>query len=325
MYFKKSLSLITILVFSLVFCLAVAINGARADAVRTSDQSEDTEMRVGETEEENTAEEGTRTASWYQLDQGTTGWGGTMQQWSFGPDVGYGETGQGYSYTDPLTGRYVSYQTSGMGVGAVPLPTYGGMNSQFGAASYGMFAGGNMPTTTATPGYDTQSSTAGDAFGQGYQYQTGAPNVTAMAGYGLMQNPSTAGLGLAMLYQGSAASSGLGFGSTGYGASALGSFGSFAPTTAFGSGLGFGSSYGLTGGFGAPNPYTANPYSASVYRPTTGFSAYGSTAYPATSGYGYTGGYPATSGYGYTGGYPATSGYGYQGYPTGSSNAYYLY
>lgn len=312
MNFRKSLSLITIVIFGFVFCLAIAINGSRAAEVTRTDQSNEGELAVGQSTEDKKDEEGTRTAAWYQSDTATNAFGGVMTQWQFGPDVGYGETGQGYSYTDPLTGAYVSYQSSGMGMGSVRLPVYGGMNSQFGAASYGPWAGGQQYQPQATPGYDTQTSFGGDAFGTQYNYSQGQPNYAAMTGFSLMQNPATAGLGAAMLY-------GYGTGGTGFGTS----FG--APATAFG---GFGTAFSpLATGFGSGL--------TSAYRPTTftgGLTGGYTGAYrPTTSGYGY----PATSGYGYPvtqsayGAYPgAVSPYGYSTQRAyGVPNAYgsYLY
>jgi len=286
MYYKKSLSILSILFFSCVFCIAIGIKSGKAqvrgDSLSTTSTTETEDDTVSESD-------ATRTESFFKSDSQTTAWGATFNQYQFAPDVGYGETGYGYEYTDPLTGAYVSYSTSGMGMGAVPLPVYGGMNSQFAQASYGPYAFGQKPTTQATPGYDTQSSIGGDAFGTQYSYQTGTPNLTALAGWSLAQNPQTAALGYGMLYNTAGYGSGLSTGISPFGtASSLGLSGltSGAYTNPFATARTTYSPYST--GFSA-SPYTtgftSRPYttgfSASPY--TTGFTSaynpYGSSAY----------------------------------------------
>ncbi|MGA1823151.1 MAG: hypothetical protein ACMUIP_00715 [bacterium] len=237
---KKISSVVTIIFFILAFALVLGIQGrAPADsAVRSSGQGD-----TSSSENESTV---IRNADWFQQNVTTTGWGGIMQQYSFGPDVGYGETGTGYYYYDPLTGASVNYSTTGIGMGALWAPVYGGMGSALGSVSYGPFVTGQAPAVTPTYGYDTQSSIAGNAFGQGYQYSVSRPNLTSLLSMSLLQNPLTMGTGLALAY------SSLGFGGYGYG-----------------SGYPFGySSYtypGYTGGYGA------YPLSYSYSRPYYGY------------------------------------------------------
>jgi len=117
-----------------------------------------------------------RNANWYDINTGTSAGGGTWISSNFGPDVGYGEYGTRYEYTDPMTGRYTSYSTTGMGQAqgmAGMLPIYGGMYSGFGGASYGPYAGGQNPSVQQTPFYDTQGYMSGNLWGQNTQaYQS---------------------------------------------------------------------------------------------------------------------------------------------------------
>jgi hypothetical protein len=202
---KKISSVVIMIFFILAFALVFGIHSSTAadSAVRTSDQ--------GSTSSSGNDSMVIRNADWFQDNVATTGWGGIMQQYSFGPDVGYGETGSGYSYYDPLTGTSVNYSTTGMGMGSIWAPVYGGMGSALGSASYGPFVTGQAPTVTPTYGYDTQTSIAGNAFGQGYQYSTSRPNLTSLLSMSLLQNPYTMGTGLALAY------SSLGYGGYGYG------------------------------------------------------------------------------------------------------------
>ncbi|MGA1869684.1 MAG: hypothetical protein ACMUJM_14200 [bacterium] len=243
---KKIISVVTIIFFILAYALVLGIQSAVAadSAIRTGNQT-------------NTLSSGNestiiRNADWFQQDVATTGWGGIMQQYTFGPDVGYGETGRGYNYYDPLTGASVSYSTTGIGMGTIWAPVYGGIGSPLGSASYGPFVTGQAPVVTPTYGYDTQSSIAGNAFGQGYQYSVSRPNVTSLLSMSLLQNPYTMGTGLALAY------SSLGLGGYGYG-----------------SGYPFGySSYtypGYTGGYGIYSGYGAYPLSYSNSRPYYGY------------------------------------------------------
>jgi hypothetical protein len=144
---KKTISIITILMFSFVLC----VMGARNIAI-----AEENEECVGE-ECTVDGEEADRTQSWHETQTGTTAWGGTFISGQFGPDVGIGETGQYYQSIDPLTGATTSFYTTGLGSGiGGALAGYGGMFSQYGQDSYGPYAGGNRPQVQPTPGYDTQ-------------------------------------------------------------------------------------------------------------------------------------------------------------------------
>lgn len=122
-------------------------------------------------------DEVTRDAAWYKINTGTSATGGTWISSQFGPDYGYGEQGTHYEYTDPITGMYTSYSTTGMGRAqgwAGMMPVYGGWNSAVGAQSYGPYAGGQTPSVQQTPFYDTQGYMSGSLFGpstQAYQSQ----------------------------------------------------------------------------------------------------------------------------------------------------------
>jgi len=119
----------------------------------------------------------TRDAAWFDVTTGTSASGGTWISSQFGPDIGYGEQGTRYEYTDPISGMYTSYSTTGMGQApgmAGMLPIYGGWNSAVGSQSYGPYAGGQNPSVQQTPFYDTQGYMSGSLFGpstQAYQSQ----------------------------------------------------------------------------------------------------------------------------------------------------------
>lgn len=113
-----------------------------------------------------------RNANWYEVNTGTSASGGTWISSMFGPDVGYGEQGTRYEYTDPITGTYTSYSQTGMGQApgmAGLLPIYGGMFSSVGSQSYGPYAGGQNPTVQQTPFYDTQGYMSGSLWGPNTQ------------------------------------------------------------------------------------------------------------------------------------------------------------
>lgn len=295
MNFKRSISLITIFIFSFIFCIACSMNQVRAqarDAYQTcidgeceTDADEAEDGLISLFTSQSTADPG-RTANWYQRDTASSAWGGTTTQWAYGPDVGYGETAQGYEYTDPLTGASVSYQVTGIGMGSIPLPMYGGMNSNLGTASYGPYAYGNRPVTQSTLGYDTQTSQAGSAFGQGYQYSMSQPNLTALVGTSLLQNPFTMGTGLAL-------------------ASMSGAF----------------SGYGYSGALSSPLAYTGGGYGYPSYG---GYGGYGTSAGYGYPSYGYSG-YGTSAGYGYpSSGYSTgySTPYGYGGYAPSYGSSY---
>lgn len=267
-------------------------------------------------------EEAERSANVYQHDTVTSPYGETYQSWFYAPDIGYGEVGEGYSYTNQLTGETVSYHVTGMGMGSIPLPVYGGMGSQYGLASYGIFANGAIPVVQPTPGVYTETSTAGSAFGEGYQYAASRPDPTAIVATSLMQNPSTAALGYALAFS----SGGLGSFSSSANIGGFGGFSGFGSSlSSFGNrggissslglssigGLGFSTGFGGLGGFG---------YSTGISGINQGFNAF-SSGYTPTPVYS-TSYAPALS---YSGGYvasPATSGvvpYGYQNVPVNAN------
>jgi hypothetical protein len=280
MNIRKSISLITIFIFSFVICIACALNVAKAqvrgDYPICIDGDCETEVDTSEGTDA-TAAMPIRGADWFQTQSTTSGWGATLTQASYGPDAGYGETGQIYEYSDPLTGTSVSYKVTGMGMGTIPLPVYGGMFSALGSQSYGPYAYGNQPVTQPTVGYDTQSSQAGNAFGQGYEYSISRPNITSMVGTSLLSNPFTMGSGLALAAMSGAFS--------GYGASSFGvpSYGGYAGYGGYGV-----PSYGGYGGYGGYSVPSYGGYAGSS-------SAYGYPQSAYTGGYGYptsfTGGY----------------------------------
>ena len=112
-----------------------------------------------------------RNAQWYQAYYGSDSLGGTFLRGEFGPDVGIGEQGFVYQYSNPLTGQYVSYQSSGIGYGVGgPLVGYGGQFSPVAEASYGPFAYGNIPTVSPTPGVNTRGFISGDLWGRNTSY-----------------------------------------------------------------------------------------------------------------------------------------------------------
>jgi hypothetical protein len=283
MNLRRTISIITLIIFGFVFCMlsTIKITNAqtRGDDLETciGENCPDDEVETMGQEGETGSEEGDRTASWYQRDTITSGWGATIDVGAYGADYGYGETGYTYSYTDPLTGQYVSYQTSGMGMGTIPAPVYGGMYSALGAQSYGPYSGGQQPTVQPTYGWDTQSSVSGSALGQSSQYTSGSPNYTAMLGTSLLSSPYTAGAGYGLAAASGALS---GFGSLG-GLSTLGSYGTgFGSLGGFGS-YGLGTSYPAYGGTSFGGGYSV-PY-CSTY---SGYSGLGGTysGYPVSAG-----------------------------------------
>ncbi len=114
----------------------------------------------------------TRGDHYYNINTGTSASGGTWIRSDFGPDIGYGEQGSHYEYTDPMTGAYTSYSQSGMGQAqgmAGWLPVYGGMFSAVGDQSYGPYSRGQTPSVQQTPFYDTQGYMSGNLWGQNTQ------------------------------------------------------------------------------------------------------------------------------------------------------------
>lgn len=144
-----------------------------------------------------------RSASWYKKDTQTTPLGGTQTQYSYGADIGYGETGYGFSLTNPFTGATISYSTTGYGMGTIAAPIYGGANSIFGMGTYGPLwqtaATGIAPQTSPTIGYTTQTSQTGNLFGQGSTYAFSQPDYNVLLAQQLVKNPSTQALGYAVL------------------------------------------------------------------------------------------------------------------------------
>ncbi|MGA1824768.1 MAG: hypothetical protein ACMUIP_08895, partial [bacterium] len=309
MSYKRLLSLITLVLF------IVAVSCTCRLAIARMNELED-EIVVGERVDEQMKDDDgmtdeadvMRNAAIYQHDSTVSPYGATYQQWSYAPDIGYGEVGEGFSYVNPLTGESVSYQVTGIGMGAIPLPVYGGMGSQYGQASYGMFSTGSIPVVPSTPGVYSETSTAGSAFGEGYQYAASVPDPTAIVAMNLIQNPSTAGLGYAMAFASGAMSSNFSLptsiGSFGSGLSSFGSLGGMNIMS------GLGLSSGL-GGFG---------YTGASYGVNPGLNAYSGGYIPS-----YGGGYAsAPLAYGnayapsYGGGYVANP-YGYQNVTTNTN------
>ncbi|MGA1824646.1 MAG: hypothetical protein ACMUIP_08265 [bacterium] len=144
-----------------------------------------------------------RTQSWYKKDAQTTPLGGTATQWSYGPDIGWGETGKGFTYTDPIMGATISYSITGFGMGTVAAPLYGGAQSIFGQGTYGPLwetaATGKAPVTSPTYGWSTQTSQAGSLFGTGYTYTYAQPDYALLLAAQLAKNPSTQSLGNTLL------------------------------------------------------------------------------------------------------------------------------
>ncbi|MGA1825907.1 MAG: hypothetical protein ACMUIP_14725 [bacterium] len=144
-----------------------------------------------------------RTQSWYKKETQTTPIGGTATQWSYGADLGWGETGSGFSYTNPLTGATVTYSTTGYAMGTVAAPIYGGAQSIFGQGTYGPLlqtaATGKAPQTSPTIGWTTQTSQAGNLFGTGYTYTAAQPDYGILLATQLTKNPSTQALGNVLL------------------------------------------------------------------------------------------------------------------------------
>jgi hypothetical protein len=118
-----------------------------------------------------------RQADWYKVNYGTDASGGTILIGQYGPDVGIGEQGTVYQYANPLTGQFVSYRTTDIGVGfGGPLLGYGGMFSPVAQASYGPFAYGQTPVVSPTPGFDTAGFLFGNLWGQNVNYYEARPN-----------------------------------------------------------------------------------------------------------------------------------------------------
>ncbi|MEW5800893.1 MAG: hypothetical protein AB1847_02205 [bacterium] len=162
-----------------------------------------------------------RNANWYETQYGTSPFGGTWIMGQFGPDIGYGEQGVSYQYSDPLTGSYVSYMSTGMGMGlGGPFVGYGGMYSPVAAQSYGPYANGNNPQIQPTPGWSTKGYSSGNLFGQSTNYYQAQPalfglGLYGLGGYGLGGYSSLGlyglgGYGVSGLYYGTAGLYGLG-------------------------------------------------------------------------------------------------------------------
>ncbi len=144
-----------------------------------------------------------RSAAWYQTQYGTSPWGGTWMTGQYGPDVGMGQQGMVYQYQDPMTGSFVSYSTTGMGMGmGGPFAGYGGWDSALGPISYGPFAYGNVPQVMPTPGYGTQGSASGGLFGPQTSYYQAQPGLMWMLSGGLGSFGGFGGYGLYSGYGG---------------------------------------------------------------------------------------------------------------------------
>lgn len=156
-----------------------------------------------------------RSAQWYESNYGTGPFGQTWMMGRFGPDIGIGEQGVTYQYTDPMTGSFVSYTNTGLGMGlGGPFAGYGGMFSPTALASYGPFAYGNNPQPMPTPGYTTQGYTSGSIFGPNTNYYSAQPSFLGLMG-GLLGGYG--GFGLGGLYSGFGGLGSYGFGGFGGG------------------------------------------------------------------------------------------------------------
>jgi len=338
MYSKKSLSLLVIFIFTFAICLGIIGNRVNAQ-IRTGDQVTATEGAKN-TEGSLTDEELIRNESFYNYGETTTAVGAIQNWWEYGPDAGIGETGSGYTQTNPFTGATVTFSTTGMGAGAGGvLAGYGGMYSPVATQSYGMFAGGATPQYNVNQklGYNTQLNTSGSLFGPASTYTSSAVDPLMQLGMTLGQQSQTQGLGMALTSLAALQYASPG----GYGtASAFGSpyTSGYGIASAFGSP--YTSGYGTASAFGSPytsaygSPYTSAYGTASAYgSPYTGYSS-PSVGYGTASAYGspYTGystpyaGYGTASAYGspYTGyATPSAYGTGYSSYGTPSTSGYY--
>jgi len=185
-----------------------------------------------------------RNADYYNVQYGTSPFGGTWTMGQYGPDVGIGEQGYQYQYSDPLTGTFVSYSSSGIGAGLGGIwAGYNGMYSNVAQQSYGPYAYGNTPEVQPTVGWSTQGSTSGNLFGYNTNYYQAQP-----ATYGLM-----GGLlgGLGGYYGGGYGLSGYGLSGYGLGGYGLGGYGL--------------SGYGLSG-YGSPS-YSSSLLGLGAYSP----------------------------------------------------------
>ena len=133
--------------------------------------------------ENNDSKHNNRSSAWYQSQYGTNPWGGTWMMGQFGSDIGYGEQGMTYQYSNPSTGSFVSYSSTGldMGMGGV-FAGYGGMFSPLATASYGPFAYGNDLQPTSTFGWSTQGSMSGSVFGPSTSYYMAQPSSFGLMG-----------------------------------------------------------------------------------------------------------------------------------------------
>jgi hypothetical protein len=221
----KRLNVLTILIVA-IFILTTAFGSSLAIA-------------ADETEEPD------RSASWHETTFQTDAFGRTWTVGQFGPDVGYGEQGTMYEYTDPMSGAYVSYSSTSMGTGAGGIMAgYGGMFSPLAQASYGPYAGGGRPQVESTWGYDTQGYLSGSAWGNNTSYYQAQPNFMAqmMLGFGGFG-------GLLGGYGGGYSGAYSGAYSGNYGAQSYGGFGGFSPFGGFGGFSGFGGFGGYGGGY----------------------------------------------------------------------------
>ncbi|MGA1839477.1 MAG: hypothetical protein ACMUIU_02540 [bacterium] len=179
-------------------------------------------------------DEPSKSASWHETTFQTDAWGRTWTVGQFGPDVGYGEQGSIYEYTDPMSGAYISYSSTSMGVGAGgPMMGYGGMFSPLAQISYGPYAGGGRPQVQSTPGYDTMGYLSGSLWGNNTSYYQAQPNFMAQMMFGL------GGFGGGLFGGGGYGGGYSGAYSGGYGAS-YGGFGGYSPFGGFGGFSGFG-------------------------------------------------------------------------------------
>ncbi|MGA1874091.1 MAG: hypothetical protein ACMUIA_00625 [bacterium] len=125
----------------------------------------------------------TRYADWYESQYGSGPFGQTWMVGRYGPDYGIGEQGYTYQSYNPLTGSFVNYSSSGLGMGlGGPLLGYQGMFSPMAQISYGPFSYGQNPQVAPTPGWSTQGYTSGSAFGNYSNFYQAQPMFGLMGG-----------------------------------------------------------------------------------------------------------------------------------------------
>ncbi|MGA1824956.1 MAG: hypothetical protein ACMUIP_09860 [bacterium] len=143
------------------------------------------------------ADTAVRTESYFTAEKETTPWGTVVFKGEYGPDLGIGETGSIYYFSDPLTGTQISYKEEGLGVGQLGvLAGYTGKYSPLASSQYGVFAGDTdySKLLSSTPGFSTYQQMGGNIMGS-YQYSTERPDPLYLAAQQLSAYPQTQQLG----------------------------------------------------------------------------------------------------------------------------------